>query len=52
VANQRTNHTETDIAQLVVARAEPYAGPFSVSGFSGQPTGNRTQEDSEEEIQS
>ena len=51
VANQRANDTINDVAQLVVAWARASAEAFSVSGFSGEPAGNRTQQNSREEIQ-
>jgi hypothetical protein len=51
VANQRANDTNNDVAQVVVAWARAFAGAFSFSGFSGEPAGNRTQQNSREEIQ-
>ena len=43
VANQAAKHTANNVAQLVVPWARASASAFSVSDFSGQPTGNRTQ---------
>ena len=51
MSDERANHTIDSIAQLGIARAEAPAGLFSVSGFSGQPSGNRTQQESDEEVQ-
>jgi len=51
VANEAANHTANNVAQLVVPWARGSAGAFSVSDFSGQPTGNRTQQDPREDIQ-
>ena len=50
-AKEAANHTANNVAQLVVAWAGASAGAFPVSDFSGQPTGNRAQQDPREDIQ-
>jgi hypothetical protein len=51
VANEAANDTANNVAQLVLSWARASAGAFSVSDFSGQPTGNGTQQNSRQDIQ-
>jgi hypothetical protein len=50
VAHQRADYSVNNVMELDISGIRAVAGAFSVSGYSGQPTGNRTQQDTREKI--